>query len=445
MSRLTTIMRNAPKRASAVLAMIAAAVIVPAALFAWGPDRPTYTIDNPADHVTFDSITNNPNIGDERNFVGIRETGTQNTWTDNMNVQDGKTYTVRLYVHNNAATSLNASGKGIAKDVTAKVNLPTTTGKSIQVDGQISASNATPKDVWDQATFKSSQDFNVAYVKGSLKYENNAFGAAGTALPESIFTNTGAKLGYDKLDGTIPGCFQYAGYVTFQVKPQFAKKADFTVSKEVSKHGDNKWVENYAAKPGETVDYLVEYKNTGDVQQDNVQLVDKLPAGMSYVNGSSVLGNALNPSGIKTNDGITGKGLNVGSYGPGGNAWVIFSAKVAETKDLECGPNTLKNVVSAETDYGTKSDDANVTVSGDECKEVSHIKVCDLTTKKIVTIDENDFDSSKYSKDLSDCTEAPAELPHTGPTETILSIIGLGALIASAGYYINSRRALLGR
>jgi hypothetical protein len=64
--------------------MIAAAVIVPASIFAWGPNRSTFTIDSPANYVTFNSITDNPNIGDERNFVGIRESGTNNLWSDDM-------------------------------------------------------------------------------------------------------------------------------------------------------------------------------------------------------------------------------------------------------------------------------------------------------------------------------------------------------------------------
>lgn len=107
MRTLLNALRYAPKRASALVAMIAAAVIVPAVLFAWGPERQTYTVEKPADHVTFNSITNNPSIGDERNFVGIREAGTNNLWSDNMTVQNGKEYTVRMYVHNNAAENLN--------------------------------------------------------------------------------------------------------------------------------------------------------------------------------------------------------------------------------------------------------------------------------------------------------------------------------------------------
>ena len=399
MSRLISIIRRAPKRTSAVLAIIAAAIIVPATLFAWGPTRPTYTIAHPADHVTFNSITDDPNIGDERNFVGIRETGTNNLWSDDMTVQSGKQYTVRMYVHNNAADNLNL----VAENVTAKFNLPTTTGKSIQVNGFLDSSNATPTEVYDHAIFSSTSDFNLAYVSGSLKFENNSFGAAGIALPESIFTSTGAKLGYDKLDGKIPGCFQYAGYVSFTVKPQFANSV-FTVSKMVSKHGDNKWVESYVAQPGETVDYLIQYKNTGNTQQDSVTMRDTLPAGMTYVDGSTTYGNSKTPAGVKASDNIAnGTGINVGSYAAGANAWSIFSAKVPSVNQINCGENTLVNTAEVTTGGGSLEDTANVTVT------------------KI-------------------CKETPPVLPTTGPGENIAAFLGLGALVTSIGYYRASRR-----
>ncbi len=481
MKKLLTVLRKAPKRLSAAIAIIAAAIIVPASLFAWGPNRPTYTIDHPADHVTFNSITDNPNIGDERNFVGIREAGTNNQWSDNMTVEAGKSYTVRMYVHNNAAANLNL----VAHDVTAKFNLPTSTGKSIRVDGFLDSSNATPTEVYDDATFTNAQDFNLAYVSGSLKYENNFFGAAGTALPESIFTSTGAKLGYDKLDGNIPGCFQYAGYVSFTVKPQFAPVSQFTMSKMVSKHGDNKWVKSYAAQPGETVDYLIQYKNVGTAQQDDVTFRDTLPTGMTYVAGSTVFGNSVTPAGTKATDDIAnGTGINVGSYASGANAWSIFSAKVPTNDQLStCGANTLVNTAKVTTGGGSLQDTANVTVN--KTCQPAEISVCELSTNKIITIKDTDFDSSKYTKDLTKCATTtisvcelssktiitikdtafdsskytkdltkcattptppttPPELPHTGISTGVASFLGLGSLITSIGYYVASRRATIG-
>ncbi len=460
-------MRHAPKRASAIMAMLAAAVIVPAVVFAWGPERQTYTVENPADKVAFNSITNNPNIGDERNFVGIREAGSSNVWYDNMNVQDGKEYLVRMYVHNNAKDSLNASGVGVAKNTKAVVNLPTNTAKSIQVNGFVSASNAS--EVYDHATFTSAKDFNLSYVSGSLKYENNA---GAHTLPESIFTSNGASLGYDKMDGTIPGCFQYAGYVTFKVKPQVAKTTDFTLDKKVSKHGENKWVDNYDAKPGEVVDFVLQYKNTGEVQHDDTTFRDTLPKGLTYVPNSTKWGNARGTNPVTANDGklTNGTGINVGSYLPGAGAWTIFSAKVSELKDLECGTNKLINKGKVTTGGYTVEDDATVTVPK-ECQPVK-IKVCELSTKKIITIDEKDFDSSKHSKNYADCKEnnpkcpipgkehlpvdspecketpvtppvtpeTPSELPQTGAADVLVKLAGIVSMTGAAAYYVTSRR-----
>ncbi|MEO6109743.1 MAG: hypothetical protein ABIP50_01900 [Candidatus Saccharimonadales bacterium] len=449
MSKITSLISRAPKRFSAVVLMVAAAVIIPTAALAWGPDRQTFTLDNPSDHVQFNSIVDqkNTDLKDERNFVGIRETGSANVWYDDMNVQSGKEYIVRMYVHNNAASSLNL----VAENVTAQVTLPTTTAKSIQVDGIITASNVganksgnngTTASVYDHATFTSANNFNLAYVAGTLKYESNGFGPNGVALPESIFTNTGAKLGYDKLDGKIPGCFQYSGYVSFTVKPQFATPSTFSMSKMVSKHGDNKWVESYKAQPNETVDYLLNYKNTSTTQENDVTFRDSLPAGMTYVTGSTTFGNSQHPTGVKASDNIAnGTGINVGSYAAGANAWAIFSAKAPANDVLPlCGTNTLVNTGKVNVNGTSLEDTANITV--DKTCLPGKINVCELATKKVVAINESDFNASKYSKDLSLCTTTPPELPHTGPTENIVAVIGLGTLIASIAYYVASRRAL---
>lgn len=42
---------------------------------------------------------------------------------------------------------------------------------------------------------------------------------------------------------------------------------------------------------------------------------------------------------------------------------------------------------------------------------VKEIRVCDLTTRKIVTIKESDFDETKHSKDLDDCKDKEAPKP----------------------------------
>ena len=434
MGKITSLIQRAPKRFSAVVAMIAAAIIVPAAVMAWGPSRATFTVENPAQYVTFNSITNNPNYGDERNFVTIKDntySGPGN-WVDEITVQNNKEYTVRMYVHNNAAENLNL----VAQNVTAKFNVPTYSAKNIQIDGFLSSTNANPGTVFDQANFKSDTNFNLSYVAGSAKYINNVF-PTGTALPNTV-VSTGAALGYNQMDGKIPGCFQYSGLVVFTVK---ATTTDFTVDKTVRLSGatDKTFKESVAAKPGDKVDYQIHFKNTGGTQLDDVVIKDTLPAGITYVPDTTYVARS---TGIqKVADGVTGGGLVIGDYLANGDGYVKFTAQVAANGALPvCGPNTLKNVAKATTNAGSKEDDAIVTVVK-EC-EPRKISVCELSTKKVISINESAFDSNKHSKDLSVCGSTPPELPQTGPAENIVAILGLGAMIASIGYYIASRRAL---
>ncbi|MBC7565326.1 LPXTG cell wall anchor domain-containing protein, partial [Candidatus Saccharibacteria bacterium] len=121
-----------------------------------------------------------------------------------------------------------------------------------------------------------------------------------------------------------------------------------------------------------------------------------------------------------------------------------FSAKVAASQTEICTPTTLHNVATALTNNGSKSDSADVVVPVTKECAPGTINVCQLSTKTIIKIKETNFDASKHSKNLDDCktTVTPPELPRTGMTENIVAVIGLGAIVASAAYYIASRRAL---
>jgi len=393
MNKIARLLRRVPKRA-AVMGAAVAAIIIPAAVMAWGPDRPTFRMAMPADHVTFNSITDNPEVGDERNFLVIKDANNTAAggWQDQTTAEAGHEYLVRVYVHNNAAANLNLK----ATNVRTKVNVPNTTGKNVQLGGFITAANATPNEIWDSANLTSNSDFNVSYVPGSARLYNNVFGQTGAQLSDDIVNNTGAQLGYDKLNGEIPGCFQYAGYVTFKVKVQTPQSSNFTMSKMVSKHGENKWVESYAAQPGETVDYLIQYKNTGNTQQDNVVVKDTLPAGETYVDGTSVLGNSKTPNGAKISDNVTKGGVNIGSYAAGANGWVIFSAKVADNNNLPtCGANKLTNTATVETDNGSKDDTADVTTDK-KCEEAPKPKYeCKALTVDTISRTQFKFTATK--------------------------------------------------
>ncbi|MGB4420597.1 MAG: hypothetical protein WBI29_02250 [Candidatus Saccharimonadales bacterium] len=400
------------KKLWAVFATIALAIIVPAALLAWGPDRPTYTIENPADHVTFNSITNNPAIGDERNFMQVREANANNnTYADQINLTVGHEYVVFMYYHNNASSSLNASGKGVANGAYVRAEIPAVVangGSATQAVGYVGATNANPTQVWDDIAFTNSTsgDIVLRYVPGSATIHSHG-NVNGATLSDNIIT-TGTAIGYDSLNGVLPGCEEYAGYVTFRIQ---ADQPNFTVSKQVRLNGTKDWKKTESVDPGDSVDFLVTYQNNGTTRQNDVVVSDTLPNGMTYIADSTYIVNSTNPDGLRVSNNIVTKGgINIGDYNAGATAYVKFSAKVAVNDSLpRCGANNLNNVATVRTNNGSKTDNAIVTVD----------RICE----------DNKND------------DTPEELPQTGVSEDIASLFGLGALVTSLNYYRLSRKA----
>lgn len=446
MNKLIAAIKRSPKR-NALLAVVFAAVMVPAALFAWGPDRPTFTMEHPASYVTFNSITNNPQQGDERNFVQIKEDGTPNSsYGENVNLQPGKDYDVFVFYHNNAASNLNDAAHnyaGIAHNTFMRVQMPATVnaGQQARVTAFVGASNANPTQVWDEAYGSASGNYALRYVPGSATIYNNG-AINGQKLPDALYT-TGTPLGYDKLDGNLPGCNQYAGYVIFKIH---VDQPNFEIQKTVSKAGANQYAEQVSAQPGDEVEYKIQYKDTGTTQQNNVLIKDQLPAGVTYENGTTQIAtSATNGQWTATNDGVTNGGINIGSYTSGGNAYLKFKAKIANNDQLvQCGLNTLVNTATADTANGSKSDTATVTVTK-TCETPNTVQVCNQATGQTITVDVKD--QSKY-KPVGDVAcqpttpTTPTELPHTGASDSIIALIGAGSLVAAIGYYITSRRAV---
>ncbi|MGP1570108.1 MAG: hypothetical protein ACTTH0_04225 [Eubacteriales bacterium] len=211
----------------------------------WGDSnggRKSYTLEEINegkldDKIVLNSISNST-IGHEFNFVSARENIREKdvkkrVWKANeIEVRQGQTYRIRLYVHNNNPNKLKAT----AKNVTAKFlisNPVRVTKNDIAIDGFNSANgyygvavhgilysdNANPNKYWDGVKFVSDRPFELKYVDGTAIMENNGMG--GISLSDDILTGKGILLGYDKLDGEIPGGYQYAAYISIVVMPIF--------------------------------------------------------------------------------------------------------------------------------------------------------------------------------------------------------------------------------
>ena len=409
---------------AAVIATVSGAVIAPVAeVSAWGDNggnRRGYTI-NEIEHdalgnkVVFNSITNGKytdkngkvhELGDERNFVRTRLSGTNNVWSSNeITVEDGKEYVVSLYVHNN-----NPKGTDVvAENTTVSFSIPGNSASSVQVDGTITSSNATPSKYWDDVVFKTANgaNFHLEYIKDSALWESN--GKSAGALSNDIITSKGVKVGYDALDGKIPGCYQYSGYASVRVKAVFDNT--FEISKQVRIKGTTTWSESVDAKVGDVVEYMIGYENVSGKTVSDVLVQDTLPSNMEYVAKSTKLMNTNHPTAVEFADGITEGGINIGAYDNDSNAYVLFEAKVVD-KDLACNKTTnVKNIVKITAGNVTKTDDASVLVAK-TCKD-----------------------------DPVDPTDPV--LPKTGPADVITGALGAGSIVTALGYFIASRKKLM--
>ena len=395
------------------LSALILSVLVPVMTYAGGPTRDTYTMENPADHVTFNSITDNPTLGDERNFVRVAEVGANGTFSDEVKIVPGKEYEVYIGYHNNAASNLNESGVGMAMDARISSQFPSTVSasKKGKVSAIISATNATPKEVWDEAYFTTDSEADVVlrYVEDSATIYNGG-ALNGTKLGgEYLFSEKGIYIGYNKLSGKLPGCAEYSGHIIYHVR---AEQVGAKVSKSASLDGVN-FFKVVNPKPGDTVTYKVEFENTGTVDLTKVTFHDKLPAGVTLVPGSTLLVNNANPNGVTMADTIGQEGFQTGLYGSGAKATLTYKVTVNEdvVANGVCGTNSFVNTIYVDHSAGEISDSSTL-------------------------------DIERTCTDGEEPGEPPAELPKTGPAEVALAIVAAVCVIIGIVYWYNSQKEL---
>lgn len=475
--------KNTLAVSAGAVAVAGAAIAVPYAVTAWGDStymeggkvgefRTLYKladINNGAlgNTITFNSITDVAETGPEYDFVSAQEAAPdgyaidpQGLWRSNITVEDGKEYVVRLYVHNNSPKGVNGTSTGTKVAISGVNEYGTWQSKTnkdgkqeVELNGFIESDNATPKEYWDYVRFNSSTSFHLEYVYGETMIYNR--GAVGTTDPVSsaeiesksgdeltALLNshqvTGRKLGddivekqkangeldgqligFDALDGNVPGCYEYSSYITIRVKAVF--DAPYTVEKTVRKVGDTEWSEVVDAEIGEEVEFQIEYNNTSTETQNNVMIRDVLPGNLEYVPNTTILYNystkgqwaTLTPDGD-----IVTRGVNIGSYvgsedgQGGGNAFIRFKAKVVDT-DLACGENFIYNWGRASYGGTVNEDSAMVRTN----------KVCE-------------------TPDVPTTGGTPNSLPNTGPAAVAGGVIATGAVVTAAGYFLASRKQL---
>lgn len=358
----------------------------PITISAWGDNtaggqgRPNYTkaqIDagSLGDKITFNSISDNTGLGqgedgNEKYFVAAckyNDNDTNYKWqAGSIEVEDGGEYVIRLFAHNNSPLGRQA----IAKDVRAYIKIPNYSSKNVQVVGFLDSSNATPTEYWDEVEFRSDNLFHLEYVGGSALIDNKGVGKNGGAkLSDEIVTNKkGVLLGYDSLNGEIPGCFEYDSIVTIRVKAYFDRSYAVTTKVRLVGDTDKSWKKEVDAQEGDKVEYQIEYRNTGDTTQNNVIIDADLPSNLRAIPGTTKLYDVKNNGFVFDGNSIIDNGVLIGNYAADSNALVRFTVKVVDD-DFTCGKFILHTWGRATVGQTVIQDSAAVAVQLPYCQD----------------------------------------------------------------------------
>lgn len=197
------------------------------------------------------------------------------------------------------------------------------------------------------------------------------------------------------------------------------------------KAGD--FVDPANAACGDTVQFRVRIHNIGAYSLENVKVQATLPTAAATSHSSKVTVSASNGNTVTDTAGVNLDKSGTLSYVNGSTELLDANqAKLSTLGDgIVAGGVSLPDAIGVSTQQ-KRSVQFSAKVNCDTPKD-NDMKVCDLTTKKIVTIKESQFDASKYTKDLNKCAETPTELTKTGAGD-VAGLIAVVAVATAAGY-----------
>lgn len=342
------------------------------------------------------------------------QTAGDTTYNKSVNATTDQVVKVQVWYHNKE----NADSGKIANNLKVKIDMPKTAGKTQVVNGTISADNSNV--VADKATVNlDDASSTLEYIPGSAQWRHNkGTNEAPNWVTETIsdqVTNGGIVLENGK------PCFNFESNVTVLAR---VKTSKVSITKQVRKLGEKDWQTTNTAKAGDTLEYLIHFKNEGNTQLNNVAIGDNLAAHTTYVNGTTMLKNSSNPNGLKiTSDNVTKGGIDVGSYGPGAGGYVWFQVKI--DPNLTCGDYVLTNTgIVRPQGMGEYFNQAKTNVKVEGCKPTP---TTTPTTPPTVM--------------PTPTPETPA-LPETGVEAGVAGLLGTGGLTYAGYFYKNSRKNL---
>lgn len=270
----------------------------------------------------------------------------------------GETYKVAAYIRNDGVGDhVDAYGTRLRFMVPNLI-----TEGSARIDAVVLSENSTTREIWDSTTFSipNKEPVGIRIVPDSTKAfvnkEQKDFDLTG------IFSEEGSLIGCNQQNGILLGNNECTLLVQFEV---FVFQPNFTVTAEARiKDAGYSYSNSIKVSRGDVVELRVEYKNTGNINQDNVIIsFPYLPDWMEIVSGTSMIANRKTsgkwkPTEVKVDNQTR---INVGSYRPGGNCFFKFNVIIKQDAPISDVPVEIYTF-RVDTENGSKKDSIMVLI-----------------------------------------------------------------------------------
>ncbi len=304
----------------------------------WGDNgggRPSYTtaeVEKGAldDQVVFNSISDNAEYGNEKRYISAELIGGNGRWNyRELKVEDGQTYILRVRAANNGGQT--STGTRVA------FSLPLEPATQMPIYGRITSDNGTPSQYWDGILLTSDVPFHVEYVYGESTLESESVGIipVGDEIVTKAAAENGVLVGYDALDGQIPGGTDIIVAIHVRIvadEPQPTNLSFMTEAKIRRNDVEVGWDTSAEAQIGELVQVQFQYANTDSVTHDGVIASITLPDGVELVPDTTKIYNSLHDGDLigTANAALNTGGIRIGNYTSGANAYVRCTLRITD-------------------------------------------------------------------------------------------------------------------
>lgn len=292
------------------------------------------------------------------------------TYQPSVNASYDQVVKFQVYYHNRelAGSGLNAN------NLRVKINIPQTAGSSQTVNATISSDNSNT--VNDSATVNLDHtDAYLQYVPGSAVWRHDVGTDASPSYVDTKISDAVVTSGQGLVLEDEKPCYNFAATVTVLARVMVP---GVTITKQVRGIDVHSWSTSNTANPGDTLQYLISYKNSGNTTEHNVVIRDSLPPNFQIVPNTTYLKNSNNANGVLFNSatGVAGSGIVIGDYAPGAAGYVWFNVKVPTADQLSCDATTFTNIGVAHPEGMSEYYNSATTVVNKVCNQPNAAYQC---------------------------------------------------------------------